>query len=306
MSFVSNSPGSFFSRTLTQMNALRDGVDKLRTQVATGQRIERGSEDPAAASQLRNLARADRLATVEGDNASRVQQDLTSASTELEGVTDLLVRARELAVLAANAPTGADGRFAIALEIEQLGQELFTRANGVSMTGEPLFAGLSSSPPFVRDASGVVTYVGSNASGTVPVAPATEIERGLPGNQIFEFDLGGSPSSAFAVLSGLADALRGGAADPVAAAAAAIEGIDTALDTATRAQTILGTRLAWVEQVQVQQEDRALALAERRSDVGNTNVAEALARLQQSLTALEAAQGAFVRVSELTLIRALR
>ncbi len=89
------------------------------------------------------------------------------------------------------------------------------------------------------------------------------------------------------------------------AALAAIEGIDAALDTSNRAQTILGTRLAWVEQVQSQQADRDIALAERRSRVGDTDIAEAIARLQQSLTALEASQAAFARVSELNLFRAL-
>ena len=64
--------------------------------------------------------------------------------------------------------------------------------------------------------------------------------------------------------------------------------------------------MAWVEQVQQQQADRSIALAERRSRVGDTDIADAVARLQQSLTALEASQAAFARVSALTLFDALR
>jgi flagellar hook-associated protein 3 FlgL len=122
---------------------------------------------------------------------------------------------------------------------------------------------------------------------------------------VFQFDLNGTPSSGFAVLDTLAAILTGGGPNPEAAALAAIAGIDAALDTANRSQTILGTRLAWVEQVQSQQADRDIALAERRSRVGDTDIAEAIARLQQSLTALEASQAAFARVSELNLFRAL-
>lgn len=306
MNFVSNSTGSFFSRSLRDMSDLRAGIDRARAQIATGRRIERGSDDPAAAAQLRSVARREALAGVEGDNAARLGGDLGAAADEVEAVTTLLQRARELAVQAANTPTGADGRQAIAAELEQLTQELFSRANGTSLTGEPLFAGLSSTAAFTRDAAGNVSYVGTAQSGAVPIAPGTAIERGLPGNEVFEFDLGGTPSSAFAVLGGLAAALQGGAADPVAAANAAITGIDAALDTTGRAQTILGTRMAWVEQVQAQQADRGIALAERRSRVGDTDVAEAIARLQQSLTALEASQAAFARVSSLTLFAALR
>ncbi|MCZ8134713.1 MAG: flagellar biosynthesis protein FlgL [Porphyrobacter sp.] len=306
MSFVSTSTGSFFNRSLAQMAELRGAIERNRTQIATGQRLERGSDDPAAAAQLRSVARRGALAAVERENAARLGEDLGAASTEVEAVTALLQRARELAVQAANTPTGADGRQAIAFELEQLTEELFSRANAASLSGEPLFAGLSSDPAFVRDAAGNVTYAGTPESGAVPVAPGTAIERGLPGSEVFEFVSGGTPTSAFAVLDGLAAALNGGSPDPAGAALAALDGIDAALDTTNRAQTILGTRMAWVEQVQQQQADRGVTLAERRSRVGDTDVAEAIARLQQSLTALEASQAAFARVSALSLFDALR
>lgn len=306
MTSVTNSTGSFFNRSLAQMAELRAGIERTRSQIATGRRLERGSDDPAAAAQLRSVARRETLIGVEADNAARLGQDLGAAANEVQAVTAVLQRARELAVQAASAPLGADGRRAIAFELEQLGQELFARANATTATGEPLFAGLGSGQAFARDALGNVTYTGTPTSGAVPLAPGTAIERGLPGNEVFQFDLNGTPSSAFAVLGGLAAALQGGAPDPVAAANAAIEGIDTALDTSSRAVTILGTRMAWVDQVQQQQGERRVALAERRSRVGDTDIADAIARLQQSMTALEASQAAFARVSSLTLFNALR
>jgi len=306
MPSITNSAGSFFNRSLSQMADLRAGIERSRSQIATGRRIERGSEDPAAAAQLRSVARREALAKVEGDNAARLGQDLGAASSEIEGITALLQRARELAVQAASTPTGDRAREAISFELEQLGEQIFNRANATSLTGEPLFAGQSSGTAFTRDAAGNVTYAGTPTSGTVPVAPGTAIERGLPGSEVFQFNLGGTPTSAFAVLGSLTAALQGAAADPVAAAGAAIAGIDAALDTTNRAQTIIGTRMAWVEQVQEQQGERGIALAERRSKVGDTDIAEAIARLQQSMTALEATQSAFARVSSLTLFDALR
>ncbi|UYV16733.1 hypothetical protein [Porphyrobacter sp. ULC335] len=306
MGSITNSAGSFFNRSLSQMSDLRAGIERTRTQIATGLKFERGSQDPAAAAQLRSVERRQALAVVEGDNAARLGQDLGSAADEVQAVTNLLQRARELAVQAASTATGADGRRAIAFELQQLGQELFSRANGTSLTGEPLFAGQSSGNAFTRDAAGNVTYVGTPESGAVPVAAGTAIERGLPGNEVFQFNLNGTPTSAFAVLGALTTALQGGAGDPVAAANGALAGIDAALDTTNRATTILGTRMAWVEQVETQQADRKVALAERRKRVGDTDVADAIVRLQQSLTALEASQAAFARVSSLTLFDALR
>jgi len=306
MGLVTNATGSFFNRALTQMADLRGQIERTRAQIATGQRIARGSDDPAAAAQLRSIARRETLTMAERDKAARLGQDLASASSEVAAVTTLFQRARELAVAAASTATGPDGRQAIATELEQLGAELFTRANAVTLSGEPLFAGLASGPAFTRDGLGNVVYAGTPTSGAVEVAPGTAIERGLPGSAVFEFTLGGSPTSAFAVIEGLAAALQGGAPDPVAAAGAALEGLDAALDTFSRAQTIFGTRMAFLEAVEAQQAERSVALAERRSRAGDTDIADAIARLQQSLTALEASQAAFARVSELTLFRSLR
>jgi flagellar hook-associated protein 3 FlgL len=306
MSSITNSPGSFFNRSLSQMADLRGGIERTRSQIATGRRIDRGSQDPAAAAQLRSVARREALAKIEDDNASRLVQDLGSAANELANVTTLLQRARELAVQAANTPTSDRGWQAIGFEVEQLGLQLFSRANATALTGEPLFAGQSSGDAFTRDAAGNVTYAGTSESGAIPIAPGAAIERGMPGDAVFEFNLNGNPTSAFAVIGELAAAMQNGAVDRVAAAAAALPGIDAALDSVAKAQTILGTRMAWVEQVQVQQAERGIALATRRSRVGDTDVAEAIARLQQSLTALEATQSAFARVSSLTLFDALR
>lgn len=305
MSFVSNSTGAFYERSLGQMRDLRVSLEQLQTQVSTGVRISRGSEDPAAASRLRTLARTERLSQVQADNADKLARDLSEAGDEALGVANLLSRARELAILAANDPTGESGRAAIAQEITQLEAELFDRANAQTLTGEPLFAGTAAGPAFVRAPDGTVSYNGNDDIASVPVAPGTELERGLTGRQIFQFDLNGTPTNAFAVLSSLSAALQGGSPDPAAAARAAIDGLDAAIDTTTRSQTVLGTRLAWVEVVQNNQTTRAITVAEQQSDLGDTDLGDAIARLQQTLTALEASQSSFSRVANLTLFNAL-
>lgn len=305
MSFVSNSTGAFYERSLSQLSELRGSLEGLQNQISTGERISRGSEDPAAASRLRTLARTERLSQVQADNADKLARDLEEAGDEVLGVANILARARELAILAANDPTGENGRAAIAEELAQLEEELFDRANAETLTGEPLFAGTAAGPAFLRAPDGTVTYNGNGDVATVPIAPGTELERGLTGAQIFQFDVNGSPSSAFAVLSNLSAALQPGSPDPGAAARAAIDGLEVAIDMATRSQTVLGTRLAWVEVVQDNQANRALTVAEQQSDLGDTDIGEAIARLQQTLTALEASQLSFTRVANLTLFNAL-
>ncbi|MEM1197527.1 MAG: flagellar biosynthesis protein FlgL [Pseudomonadota bacterium] len=305
MSFVSNATGAFYERSLTQMSDLRASLERLQTQIATGVRLSRGSDDPAAASRLRTLARTERLSEVQEDNADKLARDLDEAGDEALGVANLLSRARELAIQAANDTTGESGRAAIAEEIALLEEELFDRANAQTLTGEPLFAGTAAGPAFVREPDGSVTYNGNSELAEVPVAPGTELERGVTGAQLFQFELNGTQTSAFAVLSTLSAALQPGVPDPTSAAQAAVDGIDAAIDTTTRNQTILGTRLAWVEVIQDDQVDRALSVAERQSDLGDTDISDAIVRLQQTQVALEASQASFTRVANLTLFNAL-
>ena len=305
MTSISNATGAFYDRSLAQMGALRESLEGLQNQIATGTRLTRGSEDPAAASRLRTLARTQRLAEVYDDNADKLARDLDEAGDEVLGVANLLSRARELAIRAANDTTGENGRAAIAEEVAQLELELFDRANAQTLTGEPLFAGTAAGPAFVRASDGTVTYSGNNEVPAISVAPGSDLERGVTGAQIFEFDVGGSPTNAFAVLADLSAALQPGNADPAAAARAAIDGLDAALDSTTRSQTVLGTRLAWVEVIQDNQTQRSLNLAEQQSDLGDTDLGEAIARLQQTLTALEASQSSFTRVANLSLFDAI-
>lgn len=305
MSFVSNSTGAFFDRSLGQMSRLRENIEGLQTQISTGVRIELGSDDPVGASRLRSLTRLEVRGNTENENAARLGQDLSESANEIEGVVSILQRARELAVAASNDPTGENGRAAIADELEQMADELFARSNARSITGAPLFAGTAGAPAYVRDTTGVVTYNGNGQSGAVPVAPDTEIERGLAGPQVFQFDNNGSPDSAFAALSELAAAMRNPGGDPAQAGRDAIARIDLSLDTANRAQTVIGARAAWVEAIRQDQDLRAINVAEKRSAIEDTDIADTIVRLQQTLTALEASQASFTRISSLTLFNAL-
>ena len=301
MVIVSNSTGAFYDRSVTQMGKLRSALEGLQTQIATGVRIERGSDDPIAAARLRAITRLEQRGATEAQNAARLGQELTEGANAIGGVVEILQRARELAVAASSDTLGADGRAAIAAELEQMSEELFARANTQSITDAPLFAGTAGNPAYIRNAAGGVSYNGNGQIGTVSVAPGIDIDRGVTGPAVFEFNLAGAPSNTFAVIGDLAAALRGGTPDPAQSARDSIAGLDAGLDNANRSQTVIGARLAWVESIQQDQQVRAVNIAEKRSEIGDTDVADTIVRLQQTLTALEASQASFTRVSSLTL-----
>lgn len=80
-----------------------------------------------------------------------------------------------------------------------------------------------------------------------------------------------------------------------------IADLDQALGRLLEVRAGIGARLSAIESRQGQIEDANLALNESLSDIRDTDYAEALTRLEQQLTTLEAAQKSYVRAAGLSL-----
>lgn len=301
VSALTSPTAAFYRRSQAQMDALRQEAETLQLQVSTGTRLERSSDDPVASARLRSLARADRLAAVDSDNAARALDELGSAGSRLEEIAEVLIRARELAIQGGNAATSPDARAAIAEELGMLHDRLFASINAASSTGRPLFGGDAASAAYVRDAAGVPVYAGSAMPATLPIAEGLVVETGLTGPTVLNFSVNGAQSDSFTLLRTLAEAMRGGVADPAQAARDALPGLDAALGGVTRSEAVLGARAAWVETVDTAQTLRAEARATEGGELGGTDLARAISRLQQVLTTLEASQASFTKIASLTL-----
>ena len=299
---TNNPATSFYNRSLDQLTALRNSAERLQGQIATGEKLERGSDDPVASSRLRALARADRLAEIDESKANSASLSMETASATLEDMSDIIIRARELAVQAASDSLGADGREAIATEIDELRTSLLDLANLTDNSGQPLFGGDSPSPAYVTDVAGTATYNGSATASSVEIGLGIDVERGVTGPSVFNFEAGGAATDAFALLANFASDLRRvTAADPAAAARDALAGFDNALDTMSRSQTVLGARLAWIDNVQFSAALRDETRAEEQAELGDVDLTEAITQLQQTLTVLEASQASFARLTSLSL-----
>lgn len=301
MNAVTNSTLAFFARSRLQMGGLREQAEALQARLATGERIARSSDDPLAASRLRGLERMQQLGAVDAANAKRASEDLTLAGSSLESVSADIIRVRELAVWAATDTISSTEREAIASEIEGLRLRILDTANALDGGGNALFGGEGSGRAYELDAGGTASYIGTATSGVIDLGQGQSVIRGLTGPEVFEFTNGGAATDVFAFLADFAAALRGGAADPTAAARDAIGGLDEALDTVTRAQTVAGSRVAWLDIVQDRQVDQSFTRSQQIADTGGVDFASTIAELQQLLTVLEASQASFARLSNLNL-----
>lgn len=306
MTIVSTSTSAFFQRNTTDIGNLRAQAEDLQAQLGRGERLARSSDDPVAASRLRTLARADTLSGIDLANANRATADLTLADDALSAIANTIIRAKELASQAANGTFTAVQRAAIGKELDQMHASLFALANSRDSTGSALFGGEVAGAAYVLDASGQAVYAGSATAGDLPLGEGQSVGRGLTGPEFLDFTVGGNPTDLLRVIKDLGAALQGGVPDPAGAARDALGALGTALETVSTGQTVVGARLAWVDLTTVRRENLGELRAQEQNEIGGTDIAGTVARMQQVMLVLEASQAGFARLSNLTLFDVLR
>ncbi len=162
---------------------------KSQTQLTTGQRLQRPSDDPAATRRVMDLTAQREAISRHISAGERGQAYLDSSTAALSDITDSLSRARELAVQGANGTMAPGDRAAIAAELEAILGNVLTAAN-TQIDGRHLFAGTRSSTVPYRMVTGSdglqrVSYAGDNSSYAVEVAPSVFHELTLPGSEVF-------------------------------------------------------------------------------------------------------------------------
>ena len=124
---------------------------KTQAQIASGKRILTPADDPSGAVRALDIDRALAEFDQYARNSDVVTNRLTFEEQTLANMTDLLDRVRGLALQGANATVDANGRRAIATEVQGRLDELMAMANRKHANGEYLFAGYSTlTQPFAK------------------------------------------------------------------------------------------------------------------------------------------------------------
>ncbi|TCM18871.1 flagellar hook-associated protein 3 FlgL [Novosphingobium sp. PhB165] len=302
MTIVSTSTSAFFDRSRSDIKNLRTQAENYQAQMSSGAKFDRSSDDPVAASRLRVLSRQEALSGVDKTNADRANADLSLADSTMSDMSDALMQVQDLATQASSSTLTDDQRASIGTALDQIFGNLLALANARDSNGHALFGGASAGDAYSLDASGNAVYVGSASSDTLPLGDGQSVTRSMTGPEFLSFkDANGNQTDLLAVVKGLSDALKGGSTDPTGAASAALTDLKTGLDTLSTGQTVVGTRLSWIEVVG----DRRTNLSELRSteesDIGGADLPTTIANLQETLTVLEAAQSTFGKLASLSL-----
>lgn len=299
------STSAFYERSLMDLTALRKQAEETQAEMSTGQRLQRSSDDPVAASRLRRLARAEATDQIDTAATNRATSDLTLTDGALTQFANFVTRMQELTTQAASATLSDSQRAGIGQEVAQIRENLVALANTRDGSGRALFGGESSGDAYSLNAAGVAQYDGTASAGTVSLGDGQKVARGITGPEFLQFTSGGTARDLLSVTKDLADALITGTGG-ASAANAALSVLTDGLEAITTAQTVVGSRLNWIDL----NTDRRTSLAELRtaeqSEVGGNDLTESIARLQNTMLVLEASQASFSKLANLSLFDQLR
>ena len=258
-----------------RMSALRTAIQRDQSAVSSGRALAAGSDNPAAAARLDRIATERTESAAWADNLELVADWAAQRDTSLGEATAILDRARELISAGLSGTASTEARIAGATELAQLATTL--RALPAN---ETLFA------------------PGTTGTLTIPTGPTASVTLSI--------DLAATLPSP-GQLDQAAAALRidDGAAR-AASGATVIAALTNAANHVTeqRAVTggIAGAASARIDGLAVQD----IALAEEQAELGETDIAAAIARIQAHQLTLDAAQALFARINRSTLFDLLR
>ena len=305
MTLTTNSTSAFYDRARSDMTALRKQTEKIQSQIGSGARLARSSDDPVAASRLRTLARSDALAKIDTTNANRATADLNIADSTMSDMTSAIARAKELATQAATGTLSADQRASIGKELEAIHGTLVGLANTRDSNGNALFGGENATTAYTLDSSGSAVYSGTTSSGDLPLGDGQTVTRSMTGPEFLNFKVDGKDTDLMAVVKSLSDTLQAGGADAATVANKTLDALSTGLDAVSTGQTVIGSRLAWIELTTDRRSNLAELRANEETDIGGADLATSVARLQEMLVVLQASQASFTKLSQLSLFNQL-
>ncbi|MCW8944691.1 MAG: flagellar hook-associated protein FlgL [Sedimenticola sp.] len=172
-------------RSISSMLKQQSGVSDTQLQLSTGRRVLVPSDDPASASRVMGLNGAvDTLSQYQG-NIDRLTSRLETEEGALTGATNLLQRVKELTIQGNNDVLSQTDRAAIASEIRQLRNQIFSMANSKDSGGEYVFAGYQSGTRPFSYSAGVYTYNGDSGQRELQIASDRTVADGDNGFDTF-------------------------------------------------------------------------------------------------------------------------
>ena len=177
----------FNQQQLKNFSSLNEEIQKTQNKISTGKNILLASDDPTGSVQLSGLQVILGRINQYNKNIESSNERLTLLDKNLENINTIMVRAQELIIQASSDVLGPSDRESIALEIDEMKQEILSIANAQDSNGSFLFSGYKTSTlPFVKNNDGLVNYNGDRGVSSLSISESNVMQTTLDGGSVFE------------------------------------------------------------------------------------------------------------------------
>jgi flagellar hook-associated protein 3 FlgL len=288
-------------QTLFDLQGITDKLSKTQQQLSSGKRITAAEDDPygsGRAVSLRNTLADIQQYQVNINDASAWAQQTDSS---LGNVTDLLQRARELTVQAANGTQNQASLNAISSEMTQIKASLLAEANS-TYNGRYIFSGTATNvAPYPSNA-----YAGTALPVQRLIAPGEIVKVNQDGPAAFGVQAVGPPATknVFDVMDDVIGALNAGNMSVLQTTA--LTELDGSFTTALNARTTVGAISNRLDTQRTRMSGQELSVTDLLSKTEDADMAKTLITYSQTQTAYQAALQAGAKIIQPTLMDFLR
>ena len=294
-----------FQRGSSQMSTVQSKLTQTQAQLAQGKQVINASDAPDQAATIQRLKSILNRQDSYQSSLNTVKNRLQGEESTLQSVSDLLVRAKEVAVQGANDTLNPGDRKGLATEMKALRDQMLSLANTKDSNDNFLFAGSRvKQQAFAENSSGVPVYRGDQTRMNVRVGEQRSIPMNRTGTDAFvpvpRIDTDGTSVgvSFFKVMDDLIAGLNGSKGADIRRG---VGELDTLQGGLSLARAEVGTNLNVVDQQTSVIEDMTLNLKTTLSSIEDLDYASAITKMNQQMLSLEAAQSSFAKVSKLSL-----
>lgn len=299
-----------YDRSMAQMSTVQNDLAVTQSQIASAKQVLNPSDAPDQAAAIQRLKSVMAKQESYGKTLITVRDRLQTEDSSLKSMSDLLIRAKEIAVSAANDTMNPANRQALGVELQGLRDQMLSLANAQDSHGNYLFSGSRlSKPAYVQDSTGQVNYQGDQTRMHLQVGDQRSVALNRSGTEAFvsvkRTDAKGQQTNRefFGTIDDLITGMN--KVDHVAIQRGTDE-LDTLLNGVGMAQASVGTDMNVVDQQSQVIDDTKLTLKTTLSNVEDLDMAAAITKMNKQMLSLQASQSSFAKISQLNLFNFIK
>ena len=304
MSINRTTSGSLSNQAIYYLSQNMSSLSDLQQKMSSQQNINKPSDDPVGLTRLLDLSTTMRADDRFAGNIADATTEANTSDTVLNNMTNLVQRAQELTTQAANFTNNQDGRNAIALEMDQIINQMVQLGN-TDISGKYIFGGFKTdTPPFTRTGDDV-TYSGTPPTESwqrnVEISKGVQIPVNVNGDDLLgqsqvatagpplPVTFGGSSHGLFQTLVNLKQDLQsGGDPNQLTEIRARLDELTTGLNTVLSQQSVVGSVANRLSLTQGRLDERKSILTQQYASIQDINMPKTVADLNQQQNSFQA------------------